>query len=125
MFEDAAEQSDPECRFLSSLADTAAQSMCGRLIAATQYLLKAASVPQLSIATKKSVLNEFRMIVPASNAGSLTNVLNAAWYVSNDPNFWPDITDERKRRKILQELVLKNIEILEIERGLKSAVRSS
>ena len=119
MFEDAEEQSDPECKFLSSLADTAAQGMCGRLITATQELLKAASVPQLSIPTKKSVLNEFRMIVPASNAGSLTNVLNAAWYVLNDSDFWPGVTDERKRQKILQELVLKNIEILEIEERTK------
>ena len=69
--------------------------------------------------TKQTILNEFAAVVPAGKAKSLTNILNAAWDVFHNPAFWPHISDSRKRQKILQELALKNIEILEIEERTK------
>ncbi len=35
--------------------------------------------------------------------------------VFNRPAFWPHITDYRAKMKMLRDLVLKNIELLEIE----------
>jgi hypothetical protein len=73
----------------------------------------------------------FRWAVPAAGAGSLTNIMNAAWDVQLAPDFWKALPalrriqekDEKKaqemretaRLETLFELVLKNIEVLEYE----------
>jgi len=74
----------------------------------------------------------FRWAVPAENAGSMANVLNAAWDVERDHSFWDkhpslgadraDLRDPQtqlkikdRRREALYDLILKNIEVLEYE----------
>jgi hypothetical protein len=86
LFEDAPEPTDPEWLYISSLADSAASHLCPTLIFQAESLLKTAGAQQLDLKTKQSLLGEFRITVPANAAGSLTNILNAAWEVFNTPN---------------------------------------
>lgn len=77
------------------------------------------------ISRKSIVSNAFRWAVPASNARHLPNILNAAWDVERNPILWgrlPSISSlkkeesESRRREILRDLVLKNIEVFEYEK---------
>jgi hypothetical protein len=115
MFEDSPEPGDSEQQYLSSLADASSQQLCGRLIREAENLLKSAGAPQLELTTRNAIIDEFRLGVPACNTSSLTNILNAGWAVYNNINFWPNIKEEKKRRKVLGSLMIKNIELLEIE----------
>ena len=115
MFEDSPEPGDAEQQYLSSLADIAAEQLCNTLIPEAENLLKAASAPQLNTKIRDAILDEFRLGVPGCNATSVTNILNAGWIVYNDAKFWSHITDDIKRKKVLGNLVIKNIELLEIE----------
>jgi hypothetical protein len=66
----------------------------------------------------------FRWAVPAANARYLSDILNAAWDVERNPTLWktlPSLSSleteksERRRREILRDVVLKNIEVFEYE----------
>ena len=89
-----------------------------------------ASLRNFSQTERTAVREHFYWAVPAEKAGSLANVLNAAWDVERAQDFWDnhpslqadadDKADQEKMRKIalrrqeaLQDLVLKNIEVLE------------
>lgn len=119
MFEDSPEPGDPEQRYLSDLADISSQRLCPTLISDAEALLKGVSAPQLDPMARNFVVDEFRQGVPASNVASLTNILNGGWAIYNEPKFWPDIVDAKQRKKVLGNLVVKNIELLEIEHRTK------
>ena len=58
----------------------------------------------------------FKLIVPAEKCLCLADILNAAWMAFRDDTFWqnePQIGT--KKDEILKELVLKNIELFEIQ----------
>jgi len=118
LFQDKKEPTDEVQRFLVSLADD------GSLFVAQELAKKAATY--LSTAPKrednkvKYIAERFRLAVPGDKAGSLTNILNAAWQALEDPNFnneWKSKLqlDDKGVEGLLKELVLKSIEILEIE----------
>ena len=58
-----------------------------------------------------------KQVVPAKDARSLADILNAAWLAFEDEGLWESIPElHRKRDEVLKELILKNIDIFEIER---------
>ena len=58
----------------------------------------------------------FKRVVPAERTQSIVEILNAAWVAHNDPSLWEGLGKVRENRaRILRELVLKNLEIHEIE----------
>jgi hypothetical protein len=61
--------------------------------------------------------------VPAEDANTLADILNAAWVASEKPGLWQDIPQLRGQRKkkerTLREVVLKNIEVLEFKQILR------
>jgi hypothetical protein len=68
-----------------------------------------------------------RKLIPAENSESIANVLNAAWRAFHDPTLWreggADIVADRDR--VLKELVLKNLELLDIEAILGTQAESA
>ncbi len=119
-FEDSPEAGDAEEQYLSNLADLASRALCPTLIANAEALLVAAAAPQLNTTKRNAIVDELRYGVPAANAESLTNVLNAGWSVYSQTQFWPSITEPKKRKKILSNLIIKNIELLEIEQRINT-----
>ena len=66
----------------------------------------------------KRILDRFKFVVPAERVSCLADLINAAWSAFLEEDFWrdiPNIGDEENRDTILKELILKNIEILEID----------
>lgn len=114
-FEDEEEPRDPDLKFRVSIADAAASSLTDIVYQKVAQLLLSANVPTLDTTQTKNILIDYRIIVPAANTGSLTNIINAAWEVFNEATFWPDITEPTQKLRVLRDLVLKNIELLEIE----------
>jgi hypothetical protein len=117
LFED-----DPDPEYHNSmaynlkLADKSLDKMIKRLAKTAQDLLQEARVPLPSAAETQRILNRFRYVVPAENATSLADILNAAWLAFEDADLWADIPEVlRKRDRALKEIVLKNIELFEIE----------
>ncbi len=78
-FEDADEPQDKDIRFRVSLADAAASNLGATIYQLVTKLLKKARVPTLNKTKKAKLLKDYRLVVPSSSAGSLTNIINAAW----------------------------------------------
>jgi hypothetical protein len=65
---------------------------------------------------ESKVRARFEMVAPAEGCKNLTHILNAAWQVYDDEHFWKDDPQLDKRKDhILRNLVLKNLEVFEIE----------
>ncbi len=65
------------------------------------------------------IYSRFKLVVPANGCKSLADILNAAWIASRDADFWADIPQiAPNKATILPELVLKTIEIFEVEQIL-------
>jgi hypothetical protein len=55
-------------------------------------------------------------VVPAEHCKNIADILNAAWLGFGDSLLWADIPQVRQKKdKVLKELVLKNLEVFEIE----------
>jgi hypothetical protein len=119
-FEDQEEPTDPDLKFRVSLADSAASRLTDTIYQEVATLLMSANVPTLEVTQASRILDDYRIIVPAIQTTSLTNILNAAWDVFNNPNFWPNITDPAQKLRVIRDLILKNIELLEIEQRVPS-----
>ena len=82
-------------------------------------------LPGLSTSRREEIKNSwFAWGVPPENAGSLGNILNAAWDATLDEKFWESfppfrLQPEEKRAafrvEALREIVLKSIEVFEYE----------
>ena len=64
----------------------------------------------------RRICKRFELVVPASHCKSLADILNAAWHACANTDLWkgiPGVVEHKDR--ILKDLVLKNIEIFEVE----------
>ena len=113
-FENEEEPHDPDLKFRVSLADAAAAQLVDVIYNEVGNILLP-KAPTLDLSHRSRILDEYRLFVPAAQTESLTNILNAAWGVFNDAQFWPDVVEPPQKLRILRDLILKNIELLEIE----------
>jgi hypothetical protein len=127
-------------RFLLELADGAASSLVPDLIHHVDSLLSIPGIPKWKSPSMQpettptdsvvhesdkpteqmnEIIEDFKAVAPTQNTGSLPNILNAAWKARHDPQLWiqhPSLSknpDDRDR--MLKELILKSIEVLEVE----------
>jgi hypothetical protein len=108
----------PADTFRLSVADEACDDIAGEL---RREADAAAQKAGIRAKTKggdevKRIAARLRRVVPAEHCTSLADIINAAWTVAQEPDLWKDTPElHEKRATILRELVLKNIEIFEIE----------
>lgn len=119
MFKDLQDpfDNDKQLKFLLSLADAARFSIQNRLIIdADKIVLNKIEKrsPQLIEQCKKA----FRLMVPAQNSEQLSNILNAAWEALLETDFFLDANHNKKKQEYLTEIVLKSVEVFEIESRL-------
>jgi hypothetical protein len=121
-----AEEERPD--FWARAADNAAISAAKGLIDIVISFSKRENwkkLPQLSTSRRTQIKDDcFAWGVPPESAGSLGNILNAAWDAYFDKRFWADfppfqLQEEEKRQtfraEALREIVLKSIEVFEYE----------
>ena len=119
-FEDLEEPSDQEKnkKFLLHIADEARQSLIKETIDRVENLLESFGVEKRSTEKVDECRDLFSKLVPSSNAASLANILNGAWKALLDPDLWKDADMNDRKEYLLTEIVLKAIEVLEIEERL-------
>lgn len=109
-----------ENEFRLEVADEALDKSIPVLIKQADDVIKAAGIQTSTPQEVKKILERFKLVVPAEGSQTLADILNAAWAAFLNQRFWEDISQIKvKREKVLKELVLKNIEIFEIEQILK------
>ncbi len=111
--------------FRVSLADQALESMVSEIIDDADAAMKTSLGSNDSEAEKSRgeidrICQRFQRVVPAEGCRNIPDLLAASWKAFNNPDLWKDLPEiHRNRDKVLKELVLKNIEIFEIEQILK------
>jgi len=109
--------------FLLEIIDTAIGQVVDSLICKAGQLVDDSGVPELETDEERRILQRFKMLVPAEGCKSLGDILNAGWQAYNDPSFWeesPEVSD--KRKDILKELILKTLEVMEIDHILGKSI---
>lgn len=111
------------------LADKALEKLIPDLIEKADEVANSASIKTPSdIKEEKRIYRRLKKGAPAEGCESLADILNAAWRAYTNPCFWPvnakngnDLNQEGKAIKMkerehkLKDLVLKNIEVFEVE----------
>ena len=117
MFEDQREPNlTKKEQFLLSIADMALTALVPTLIQFANQAIVEAGVVNVSDAEAQRIYARLQLMVPAEKSKSLADILNAGWLAYNNVSLWSDVvTDTKLRSLTLKELVLKNIEVFEIE----------
>lgn len=105
--------------FRLSIADEALPVVRDLLLRKAQAIVRTARLPPSLDDEVQRIYSRLRLVVPAERCRSLADILNAGWQAYVDRDFWRDVPHigDRKRR-VLQELILKNIEVFQIEQKL-------
>lgn len=108
--------------FLLSVADLAVGNVLGDIIQQAQQAFANSALPVPSDAQRDRILSRFALVVPAEKCLGLPDILNAAWASFKDATFWQaNAQIAAKKDEVLKELVLKNIELFEIEQIVGAA----
>jgi hypothetical protein len=104
-------------RFLIEIADEALEKLIPELCERTLAVIKKSALATKSIEQTKLILDRFKRVAPAENCRTIADMLNAAWMAYNSNDLWSEYPSMQKRKlEVLKEVVLKNLEIFEIER---------
>jgi hypothetical protein len=102
--------------FRLSLADSGLQGVVNDLIIAAKGVIDSSALKKSPNEEQLRIYKRLKAVVPAENCGTLPDILNAAWKLHGEDDRWKDIPHlHKKRDSILKNVVLKNIEVFEIE----------
>jgi len=104
-------------RFMLAVADLAVRDIASRLITIVDELVRESAVRALGSDDEvERICKRFEIVVPATRSKSLVDILNAAWRAFEDEQFWSHLPEVSSRKEdVLRELVLKNIELFEVD----------
>jgi hypothetical protein len=101
--------------FQMILADAASETLVNSVADHVADLCGKRSVLPPDTSETKKILENFLQSVPAERTTGLGPILNAGWSAFKDPQFMDEYSD-LDRMKTINELILKSVEIYEIER---------
>jgi hypothetical protein len=111
--------------FLLKIADGSLQTMLVSLIDKADSIVKTSGTVLPTDSEVQRIFNRLKMVVPAENAQSLADILCAGWLAWDDSNFWAEMPRiHSSKDKVLYELLLKNIEVFDIEQIQKDATNA-
>jgi hypothetical protein len=104
-------------KFRLEVADKALQNTLEDLVLKAKEVVDGTTLRQPTSEGIERVQKCFHLLVPAQDCSSLCEILNAAWGIyDNYPPAWDKIERVKKdKARILRELVLKTIEVFEIQ----------
>jgi hypothetical protein len=113
---------DDRVTYLLKLADAALSNSVASLLAEVDTIANAAKIAAASDEKIREAFECFKLLVPTTNAGSLVNILVAGWKAYHDADLWKEMPHVlQRKREILNELVLKSVEVFEIEQILSES----
>jgi hypothetical protein len=102
------------------IADAARQRLIAGLIAEAQGVFTASSVTPCTDGERDLIYERYKLVVPREKCKGIPDILNAAWKAYRDDSLWQDNPQiSQKKDLVLKELVLKNLELFEIEQILQ------
>lgn len=105
--------------FLLSVTDRTLEEIIPPLLDKVAEILSEQLLPKSSEKETIRIYNRLKQVVPTENTQSIVDILNAAWMAFEETDLWKELPQVVDRRDpILKEIVLKNIEIYEIEQRL-------
>lgn len=108
-------------KFRLDISDRALEKLIPVLLTEAKQFIDTAKIPDRNSEDINRILQRFALVVPAEQCASVADVLNAGWMAQEDADFWKDEAGIQQRKNdVLKELVLKNLELFEIEQMLKS-----
>lgn len=111
-------------RFQLKVADAALNDCVAEIIEHVDRICQAANIPNpKDIADEENrVIERFRHAVPAERVENFVSIVNAGWTAFETKDFWTDFSHLHPfKNSILRDLVLKNMELYEIEHILADA----
>lgn len=122
-FEDSEEPDDLTIKLLIKIADQTSNLFVVDLIDKVNSLLEKKGIPERSQDEVKKHSKTLEKFIPISKANSLSDILNAAWLCFHKEKIWEEYSftpDEKDQH--LKDLVLKSIEVFEIEELLRKQI---
>jgi hypothetical protein len=111
---------DGSAALLCSLADGTANALTEELLDRCDSIANDAGVLRQDREEVTRIVDAFRKLIPGTGAKSLSSITNAGWHAYRDPGLWSNYPHIRDRKSaVLNELVLKTIEVFEIETVLQ------
>jgi len=103
-------------QFLLDVADHSLAQILPKLTEMAKGDITSANMAGRSAGEVERIRARYDLVVPAENVKCLTDIFNAAWHAFLDPDLWSDLPEvQDSREKVLKNLVLKNMEVFEIE----------
>lgn len=121
-FMDNEEPPDQTLKLFVELADITSASFVPDLIKTVKSISGEKEIPERSKEqVENCVKRYFKNLVPISDAKSLSDILNAAWLCFHNESIWgrKQKIKSQDRIRLLNELVLKSIEVFEIDERLR------
>lgn len=119
MFKNLGEPQDDQrqAKYLLSIADSAREEVTDGLVARANEIVSEVGIPTRFPDNVNRCKQAFRLMVPVQKSGGLANILNAAWEAFVTDGFFLDAVynNNNSKQANLKEIVLKSIEVLEIE----------
>jgi hypothetical protein len=98
------------------IADQALAQLVDGLLAEADARVTTAGLASSTDAEVAKVVKRIRQVVPAEGCRTIADILTGAWLASEEPDLWKQFPSiAAKKLSVLKELVLKNLEIFEIE----------
>ena len=120
-FDTPAETADPAERFLIEKSDAATAETVPRLQKEVADLAAKLDFPKLSSEATERCLGMIKGGVPAEGVGTLANIVNAGWTAYRDETaFTRHQIGDRRRIDVLNEILLKTIEVMEFEDRMRN-----
>ena len=115
-FDDSPGISDPAEDFILRGSDAATRESVGNVLEFVEKICQEPNFPTLSTAKELDCLTRFKRGMPAEGADYIGDIVNAGWAAYRDETaFSTDVIGDRRRIDVLNEFVLKTIEVTEIE----------
>jgi len=123
------EPADPTTALLVSIADTVSSSLVQELVDLAVAIAREKEVPSKDPEKVKRIVECIReWVVPVRESASLIDIVNAGWECNRDEDLWKNVPQIKRskenefaknRDRILQDIMLKSMEISEIHERLR------
>lgn len=107
-------------KLLVATADLATEALLDNLINLANEHVKSKGIPQRNVDNVTAICKDFEKIVPITAQYALSDILNAGWRCSLDPQFWQNAPQISDKSRVLGDLVLKSFEIMEVYKRLEA-----
>jgi hypothetical protein len=119
-FRDEPLNANPQLSFLIEIADSVIDNVNSNMLEKANEIMIDKNIKANSKDEVERIVGCFKKLIPATNCKYLGDILNAGWMAYEMAELWEELPHVKKKKDVvLKDLILKTIEILEIEQITK------